>query len=214
MRNWLRVQFYPNEYLKTVYDYYASHGIAYICTYYNLDFEESSMDKDVLQEGAYELTGDLSGVKWKKINMLQIYDLEAIQPRFTADERGMTKINQLSTFNIPTQYQITPTTFDHIIFDSDVLRISDDEKLNTYQITGFEKSTNTDITFWKIGIKESFILKEALDNQTIDTYTFFDYEKKIYQTNDAILLYNMLNQNDQNKMNKYYSNNSGIIFGF
>jgi len=126
----------------------------------------------------------------------------------------MIKANQNSSFNIPTQYGITPTTFDHIVFDADVLRSTPLQKINTYQVSGFAKSTNTDITFWKINIKESFRLKEALDEQTIQTFTFFDYEKKIYSSDDAIILYNSLYQNDQNIMNKYYSNNSGLLFGF
>ena len=213
MQNWLRFQFYPDEFLNLVYNYYAVHGVASICTYYHIDLDKSIYDNDKLESGPYEITGQLSGLRYQKINFLPIYNLEGIQPRFSADERGMTKSDQMTTFNMPTTYNIIPTEFDHVIFDSLPLRQNTENLLTAYQITNIEKSTNTDISFWKIQLKVSFVTKGDLENHVDETFTFFDYEKKIYSAQDAILLYNLLFENDQNTLNKYYSKNSGLYLG-
>lgn len=214
MQNWLRQTFYPEEYLKTVYKYYASHGVAYVCTYYHMDYELSKIDKNEMGGGPYEMAGDLSGVVWKKINFLPVYNIASIQPRFSSDEKGMTKSDQTSEFNFPTEYGIQPTTFDHVMFEMPVLNNPEKANLHTlYQVVNFEKSTNTDITFWKVPLKVTFITKERIEKQVSNTFTFVDYEKKIYQSDDAVLLMNMLKDLDENLLNKYYSNNSGLYLG-
>jgi len=55
-QNWLRIFFYPKQFLELVYRFYAAHGIAYICTYYHLDIENSILDRDILDSGSYEKT--------------------------------------------------------------------------------------------------------------------------------------------------------------
>jgi hypothetical protein len=213
MQNWLRYQFYPNEFLDLVYNYYAVHGVASVCTYYHVDIDNSILEDTKLEAGYYELIGNLTGVKFQKINFLPVYNLEGIQPRFSADEKGMTKSDQMTTFNIPTSYNIIPTMMDHVIFDALPLRQNTESLLTAYQVTNMEKSTNTDISFWKEQLKVSYRTKGGLDSQTIETYTFFDYEKKIYSAEDAILLYNLLFENDQSTLNKFYSKNSGLYLG-
>ena len=213
MQNWLRYQFYPNEYLNLVYNYYAVHGVASICTYYHVDIDTSILEDKELQGGYYELTGKLTGAKFQKIDFLPVYNAEGIQPRFSADEKGMTKSDQMSTFNIPSSYNIIPTMMDHVIFDALPLRKTSDNLITAYQITNIEKSTNTDISFWKAQLKVSHRTKKDFDLQTSETFTFFDYEKKIYKSDDAIFMYNLLLQNDQNTLNKYYSKNSGLYLG-
>lgn len=213
MQNWLRVQFYPNEYLNLVYNYYAVHGVASICTYYHADIDTSILDDKELIGGYYELTGKLTGVKFQKIDFLPIYNLEGIQPRFSADEKGMTKSDQITSFNMPTSYNIIPTMMDHVIFDALPIRETSDNLIPAYQITNMEKSTNTNISFWKTQLKVTHRTKQEFDLQTEETFTFFDYEKKIYKSTDAIFLYNLLLQNDQNTLNKYYSKNSGLYLG-
>jgi len=214
MQNWLRQTFYPNEYFKTVYEYYAAHGVAYICTYYNLDYELSKMDKTEMGGGAYERVGVLSGAVWKKITYLPTYNLTATTPRWSADEKGMTKSDQTAEFNFPTIYQIQPTTFDFVLFEMPVLNNpAGAGSASVYHVVNFEKSTDSDISFWKIPLKISHITKDKIEKQVANTYTFVDYEKKIYQSDDASFLMNLLMDLDENLLNKYYSNNSGLYLG-
>ena len=176
MQNWLRIYHYPRDFLELTYRYYAAHGRAYICTYYRLDIPSSGLDLDMLDAGAYETTGDLSGLRWEKIAMLPIYNTEQIQPIFTADERGFGKFDQNSTFNIPSIYGIVPTAKDFVIFDETIVN-QDGENATSpvYQVVNFEKATNVYITFWKMNIRESYHHKDEIEAQSREAFSFFDY---------------------------------------
>lgn len=214
MENWYRFYFYPDEYLKTVYQYYAVHGVAYPCTYYHCDLEHSIYDNDMLDAASYETLGDLSGLVWEKINLLPIYNCEIMSPSFTVDEKGVTKSNQETSFNIPTEYNIFPTNFDYIYFypfDSNEKNKTE----NFYRIKHFERATNTDITFWKIYVTTSHHLKNQIDKQIIKNLTFIDWLKAIYSNEQSIQIINQLEQTKENDkfFDEFYSPNSGLYFG-
>jgi len=213
MQNWYRFYFYPEEYLKIVYQYYAVHGVAYPCIYYHCDLEHSNCDQDVLDAGPYETLGDLSGLVWEKINMLPIYNTEQVNVTFNADEKGFLKNNQETSFNIPSEYKILPTNFDFVYFYPFIFKEKDKTE-NFYQIRHFEKATNTDITFWRIYVKTAHKFKEKIDNQIIKDLTFIDWLKSIYSTEDSLKIMKQLSQTKKNNMREnHYSPNSGLYFG-
>jgi len=212
MQKWTRLNNYTSDYLDTVYNYYAKHGVAYPCIYYHYDIENSDVDLDVLESGAYETFGDLSGMVWEKIIMLPVYNIDQMQPTFTADERGFGKFDQISSFNMPSIYGITPTAKDFVIFSNDILNY-DDQLTTAYQVTGFEKATNTDISFWKINIKTTSRIKINADQKTRETFVFLDYEKTIYNADDSVIMLSLLDMQTNIDMNDSYSKNTNLYFG-
>tara|TARA_R110000824_G_scaffold145428_1_gene313708 strand:- start:875 stop:1540 length:666 start_codon:yes stop_codon:yes gene_type:complete len=215
LQRWLSIRDYSSDYLNLVYNYYAAAGISYTCTYYNFDFPNSAIDKEMLDAGAFETTGEFSGNRWRKILLLPIYNVEQISNVFGNDERGVGKFEQASSFNIPSIYRIQPSPMDFVYFEETVL--NDPNKKSDfvqplYQVTNFEKATNTDRTFWKLGIAVSDHKPPELDTQLSGHYTFFDYEKKIYKTEDAVEMFKLLDKNKEIPLNDYYNERCGLHF--
>jgi len=213
-QNWYRLNHYPSEFLEQVYEYYAAHGIAYICTYYHLDIDNSIIDKTVLDSGSYERLGDLSGLVWEKITLLPIYNTEQVQVAFTADERGFGKFDQTTTLNFPSIYGFTPTAKDFIIFDETIIN-KDNEPSNVpmYQVVNKEKATNSWLTFWKINLQIKSERKDDLELQVRDVYSFVDYEKQIYHIDAATQMYRMLELNSNLIINDSFKENIGYYIG-
>ena len=71
---------------------------------------------------------------------------------------------------------------------------------NTYPIfhvVGIEKSVNADRLFWRLRVEiEQSYSETQLDEQVIDTYTFFEYDKQIHTLDNASYLTNLLTKND------------------
>lgn len=222
MQRWLRVHQYAKEYLKWVYKQYASHGIAYLCTYYNLDLVNSVYDGNILDGAYYRRTGNLSpksgiqgsasGLKWRKIIFLPVYNIETITPTFSADEEGFTKKDQVSAFNFPTEYKIQPMPHDFVRFEQDPI----DPKNNNfplYQVVNFEKATNTDVSFWKVSLKIDYKKESDYENHISQTCVFFDYTKHIYEINKGTFLYKLLERNrNLEEIRSYFVGNTSLYF--
>jgi len=225
-QKWFNVATYTNEYLETVYRYYADAGISYICTYYSLNIPESVLDTTILDAGSYETTGELSGLRWNRIMLFPIYNTETVQNTFISDERGMGKFDQVSTFNFPTVYGLKPSIHDFVIFED--VQLDEDpsqeyrqksitdfykqSKKPVYQIVHFEKATNTDVTFWKTNLKINHHTKIDLDEQLSGDYTYFDMEKHIYKTIETSFMYKMFEKNRSLEGNDFYRERCGFYF--
>lgn len=210
MQRYMRIHEYAEKYLEWVYKTYSDFGPAYLCTYYNLDLPESIYDGGVLDGASYEKTGDLSGLKWRKILLLPVYNIEQIVPSYSGEEEGFTKKNQVSSFNFPTSYNLQPMPHDYIKFEQDILKPQNNE-YPMYEVANLEKATNTDITFWKVNVKVSYRKETDLVPHLSRTSAFFGYTKKIYSLERATFLYNMLEKNRfLQDMNDYYQENSGV----
>jgi len=224
MQKWFSIREYSHDYLQSVYRYYADCGISYICTYYHLYLPTSTFDADVLDAGSYELTGDMSGMRWNKILLFPVYNIEQIQNQFTADEKGFGKFDQVSSFNFPSIYGISPQIHDFVQFEETILNDNNDQynlgiidndhssNLPIYQIINFEKATNTSVSFWKCNLKISHYKEQELDQQINNNYTFLDLEKRIYESSDAAMLYSILEKNKSLDGNIYYKPDSGFYY--
>lgn len=214
MQNWYRLHHYPSDFLNLVYRYYAAHGIAYICTYYHFDIPDSITDVEVLDGSSYENLGDLSGKTWEKITLLPIYNTDEINIVFNADERGLTKSEQQTQFNFPGLYGIIPTCTDFVYFDEIVLH--EELRPSTYplfRVVNMERAINTYFDFWKLSLRVYHSTRDQLENQVRATYSFFDYEKKIYGIDEATSLYKALEKNENLTLSTYYKENIGFYFG-
>lgn len=213
-QKWFSLNNYPLDYYELLFLYYATCGRSVPATYYSLDLNNSIYDKTVLEGGSYELMGSLSGLLWNKILLLQVYQPETIPLNFTADEKGFGKFDQTTTIWIPSIYEIRPQVHDCIYFDHIERRENQFKaKQPLYEIVNLEKTTNAENTFWKLSIKPSHYSKLDVDKQLCGNYTFIDYEKKIYKTQDAILLAKVADKNHSLEGNNFYNNNCGLYLG-
>ena len=225
-QKWYSIRQYTNEYLDLVYRYYSEAGISYVCTYYNLNIPGSVVDTHTLDGGSYTITGDKSGWLWNRIMLFPIYNTETIQNTFVADERGVGKFDQVSTFNFPSTSGIKPNLRDFVIFED--VKLEDQKsqvykqqsitdyykeiKKPVYQVVHFEKATNTDQTFWRTNLKISDQSKIRLDNHLSGDFTYFDNEKHIYTTRETSFLYKLIEKNRSLGANKFYRSNCGFYF--
>ncbi len=211
---WTRLYDYIEEYQYLVYEYYAKDAIAYLVTYYHLNKDETVWDDTDLFGGYYEKIGDLTGVKWDKILLLPIFFIEEVNTQFDASvENGQIKMNETSIV-IPSEYGFTPYPNDLVKFDQRYLQQTPNN-FPLFSVTGVEIGPNTDRRFWKLKIEtEQSRTMTEVDQQVIDIYTFFDYDKKIHLLDEAELMAKILNKNNiiGNRLKLQFDHNSGFYF--
>lgn len=183
---------------------------AYPVTYYNVDMENSVYDTD-LMAGSYEKegVGALSGIRWRKIQMLPVYWPEAIQPQYTADEKGLTlSDSMLSSLVVPDVYDIRPSEWDFIHFSQEFM-LKGSNFFPLFVVKGTELSTYGDITYRKLNLKVAGHEKlQKLELQLSGRYMFLEFTKKIHeiQTASMLLKLELKNQNlASDLMNLYHS---------
>ena len=209
-----RLYSYIHEYQRLVYDFYSKDAVAFLTTYFHINTGTTIWDNEFLFAGSYENLGPLSGLKWDRILLLPVYFIEEMSTIFDAQETGYIKEGETS-FVIPSSYGFTPLTDDIIKLESSYLNpVGDTYPL--YTVTGIEKSVNTQRTFWKLRVKveQSQVMSDILA-QTSNTYTFFDYDKKIHTLADSEFLTKLLIKNEKLRVlcrNFLYDGNSGYYF--
>jgi hypothetical protein len=171
--------------------------------------ENSVVDKAVLNGGAYEKFGELSGWRWRKINMFPVYSIEPIQLVASASETGVNFETQ-TTFFVPSIYEIQPHVHDMFMYD--YISKGDNplqQNVNGYEVVNIEKSSQSKITFWKVSAK-MFGDISWIDYQISGNYTFIDYEKQIYETRNAINLHQLILKNTKLGINDYFDRPCGL----
>lgn len=212
MQLYNRINDYFEDFWKLVYDYYSKHAQAYLVTYYNIDVEETVWDNENLMGGYYEKIGSLSGVRWKRILTLPVFFIEETDTIFDAQEIGY--VNEGKTgFTIPSTYGITP-------YPNDILKLYQnylvsDDRYALYVVTGVQKQTSGDRTFWKCScsVEQSRTTTE-IDRQVTDQLIFYDYDKKIHQISESLSMTRLLAKNEiiRSNLNSLFDQNSGLYF--
>lgn len=181
---------------------------ACLATYFTLDYENSVLDDEYLQNGSYELIGEYSGLVWKKILYLPLFQVEKMDVEYTEDESGYKKSNMTSSFWIPSEYGIQPSDFDFIFFNQDEIQ-SQTYNDNTFRVTSIKKNWNAMITYWNITIGSTYITKKQLNTQINEVLSFVDYEENIYNVDKALLMYKILEKNLNMNFNQSYDQRIG-----
>jgi len=212
-QNYNQLYSYIHEFQSLTQDFYSKHGISYLTTYYNINVDETVWDNDKIYGGAYEKIGTLSGIKWNKYLLIPVYWSEEITTVFDANEKGYVKHNETSVV-IPSTYNLVPYPNDIIKLEQEYLRPNNDI-YPIFIVSGIEIFPNTDRRFWKLRI-ETFQSKTTteLEDQVENTYSFFDYTKKIYDIPQALFLNRMMSKSEDSKerLDSLYDENSGIYF--
>lgn len=201
---------YPLDYFELLYNYYSAAGNRTPLTYYHLDLSNSVCDKTILAGGSYQRFGELSGRRWKKINMLPVYNIEQVQLALTSDESG-NNFNSNTSFFLPTIYQIQPHVHDFMIYEQ--IKERDDPYTAytpMYEVNNVEKTSQAKLTFWKVQLEVSGNIKDQIEKQLSGNYTFVEYEKQIYPTSDAIFLQKMIVKNSKLNINSFFSDKCGL----
>jgi len=206
-----RIYDYVRDYQRLVYDKYSKHGVAFPVTYYNINKNKTVWEDEKIFGGAYERTGDLSGIKWDKYLLLPVYFNEDVTTIFDGSEIGYIK-EGIGTITIPSSYGILPYPGDIIKFEQSFLQPTNDV-FPIYIVTGVETATNCELTFWKltINVYRSRTISDV-EEQLSDSYVFFDYTKKIYTVPQSTFLTRMLIKNEEikSRLNNIFDQNSGF----
>lgn len=209
-----RIYNYIHEYQRLIYDFYSKDVVAFLTTYYHIDTAETVWEDEKLFGGPYDRVGEYSGMKWNKILLLPVYYTEEVSTIFDGQEVGYVKENE-TTFVIPSTYNFTPLPNDKIKIEQEYLKPTNDNH-PLFNITGVEKSTNADRTFWRLKTKlEQSVTETSLNTQISYIYSFFEYDKNIYGLNDAQFLSRLLSKNETLKNHitqNFYDAGSGFYF--
>ena len=202
---------YALDYYELLYRYYASCAPSIPVTYYSLDLPNSVYDDTLLNAGSYEVIGNLSGLLWKKINLLQVYTFEQMQFVLQSDEGGPQFKDRMSSIWIPSIYELEPKPRDFICFD--IVKTREDQfqaELPLYQVVNIEKASSNRITFWKANLKSTFQTKENIELQLSGQYSFIDFEKHIYTLSDSVMLQKLMVRNSSLKINDFFKERIGL----
>ncbi len=179
---------------------YSAHKLmpAYPVTYYNIDWDNSVYDKD-LMAGSYERhgVGQLSGMKWNKIQMLPVYWSETLQPQNSADEKGVTsRDSEITNIVIPTEYGLKSTAWDFVHF-SQAFMFEASDFSPIYVVTNVDNSTHGTINYDKLTLKVTSATKlTKLETQISENYMFLELTKRIHQIQAASVLLKLQTRHD------------------
>lgn len=205
---------YVKEYWELVYNYYSQEYVPYLVNYYNFDRDNSVVDKDMLVGGSYELIGDKTGWRWKRIFFLPVFFVEPIQSvPYTSDQRGV--INEVETsIVIPGTYNIRPYEHDLVWFIDDFSPSKEDNK-PMWEVKTIERDTISKVSFYKLTLSVLKYNIDQVNNQVSDNYIFVDYFKKIYKYDyGSVLIGTLKDYVDSNELvNKLIDTNTLINFG-
>lgn len=203
---------YVNQYYDLVNDHYSTWYLSSIkVSYYNLDIENSTIDKTKLDGGSYQMVGKLSGWKWRKVLHFPITGISQVNTTPTNDERGTTNSEKLVDAFFPRTQGVVPKVHDFISFDefdTNNKFILNDPPL--YEIVNVEKSNDFELGFYKIFCKVSYILKSQIDYQLTDIVDFFDYEKKLYTIDASIVLNKLLDEKEKTTISSGFDQKIGL----
>lgn len=209
-----RLYDYIHEYQNLIYNFYSKDAVAFLTTFYHIDTINTIWEDENVFAGSYDRVGEFSGVKWNKFLLLPVYYIEEVNTSFDGQDIGYIKEND-STLVIPSTYGFTPLPNDKIKFEQEYLRPTNDV-YPVFNIGGIEKSVNADRLFWKMKVHvEQSITINQLEQQVSNTYTFFDYDKKIHTIPDAEFLTRLLAKNEDIRSiakNNLYDPRSGYYF--
>ena len=215
MQFYKRLYDYMGDYWKLVYDIYPKFGIAYLCTYYNINKDETVWDNEFMMGGYYEKFGNLSGIKYDKYLFLPVYFSEETTTDFDAQMEGYINEGQ-SSITLPWNYGIIPYANDQVFFEQKVLTTPNDPNINPlFGVTGLQKMAHQEKTFWKLKLNvEQSMTTNEINDQVANTYIFFDYTKKIYSIPQSQVLTKMLVKNETTRriLKNRYDENSGFYF--
>lgn len=208
---------FVSDYINLVNNFYSTWFFGTgLVDYYNLDIENSNIDSNQLVGGSYEVTGALSGWRWRKILDFDVSNLEAVGTASSADEKGVTVSEKTTTCFFPIVQGIIPQVHDFVSYRQGTEKYPNYVLRNPplYEVINIEKSSSMDLCFYKLSLKVSYITQDEIDKQLSGLYEYINYEKCIYPIDDAIILQKIAAEKRQKRkfMTSLHDQNSGLYF--
>ena len=203
---------YIDEYQELVYKYYSKEYTPYQVIYYNIDVEQSVVDKDILEGGSYSLIGNLSGWKWKKIYFLPVFFIDPITNiTYDGQERGLIQEAETS-FVFPSSYGIIPNEQDLTYFPT-ILNPQADQNKPMFIVKSIEKDIIANIHFYKCTCNILKYNRNDIDRHVSREYIFVDYLKKIFdlETGRSLIYAMDILQQKTNYLYKFYNRNLDLL---
>ena len=217
MQPWIRKYNYISDYYKTLYELYTNEYPAYPVNYYSVDYENSILDKEILMGGTYEKNGlgALSGMKFKKIFLLPVGNIEQITPNQDATERGVSfEDSMYSSFTIPTEYGLVPIENDIVHFSQEFMGKSIDLD-PIFLVTNINKATYGDISVYQCQLKITGSTLVQVEQQISSFHMFMEFSKKIHPIENAELLLGLESIHESLSVvaNNSFNNLTGFYLG-
>lgn len=174
---------YIDEYLDLVINKYGVMRPNYFCTYYKLDYDNSVLDeRPDVDAGSYHIVGpELSGRKWKRIELMPVWLTEGGQPiQNMMKEEGITReIN--NTFVFPDYVGVRPTAGDYMYIYNDISN-KREEDAPLYKIVGREDSLAGKRKIYRVTAKNTYdTVRDLEKDDNISSYwIYINFFRKIF----------------------------------
>lgn len=147
---------YIDEYLDLILNKYGVIRPNYFCTYFKFDFDNSILDdREHIESGYYHLAGNLSGVKWKKIQLLPVWLVENHGPITKTMREDGTVSEYRTSIVLPDYFGLRPTPNDFVYMFNSVSN-THDENEPLYQVISISESYSGKRKIYKIDMKNNF----------------------------------------------------------
>jgi len=180
MFNSLRISYYVDKFFDLLSRFYKNEFRVIQSTYYLFDTNESVFDKEILQYGAYERIGDLSGYKWIKILYFPVAYATETHPITQPTQYGI--IKKTETVCVFPRICFDPTMLDFVVFSLRLKPLS-----NVYQVTQIEEayiSKDETCPIYKVTLKEQPFTTNQIDEQVTGLYAYSEISDSIYRVQD------------------------------
>lgn len=201
MQPWVRLN-YASDYFLTTFQYYINTYPAYIVDYYSFDETNSIYDAQYLQGGSYEKLGigELSGVKFKKILSLPVFETQQVQPMMDSGENGgfQASDSMMSSFMIPQIYDLKPNVGDFIDLNNGLFN---DKNFNRaiYVVTNYNLAHHGDhLNIYQLSIQVAPLEKQEVEKQISSYWQFYEPSKEILRLKNSTLLNKMTLRGNDN----------------
>jgi hypothetical protein len=188
---------YEDEYLRHFFNNYGIMGPMLFCTYFKFDIDESTIDdRPHVQAGTYHTFGPKSGRKWKKIQLLPIWRVQAHGPvEYKAREEGV--IRELETsFWLPDYMGVRPTPKDFLhIFDG--VTNTESNKQPLYRVKNKEESHVGKRKMYRVICENYHGPVTSIDKpeHVISEWIYVNHYRKIFSYDVGELILNTLSNN-------------------
>lgn len=213
LQDFIRKYNYITDYFDYNYNMYINTFPAFAVNYYSLNvpnkdvfdtFDDISgstiWEDDQLKGGSYEKLGigELSGVTWKKIFMLPVFNTTHVNPSQNSDERGVTyHDSMISQITIPEQYGLNPVSGDCVDL-SFGLKEKNITNKTIFVITGVKLATHSEeYNLYQLDLKVAPFSKDDIDNQCDKFFRFFEPSKAILPVSNVNILNKLLQRTDE-----------------
>jgi hypothetical protein len=212
---YIRKYNYISDFYDTIYRYYSNVYQAYPITYYSIDWKNSTLDKNELLAGSYEKynVGDLSGVKFNKILMLPVGNVEQMQPQQESGDSGLHFSSSLiGGFTIPTTINLKPLEGDIVHFSQDFM-MREKNIGPLYVVTNMNLATFGDLNVYQLRIKVIGSKLTEVEKQISNYLMFLEHTKNIHPITNAELLLKLQDKNNllAERLNNLFHNSGFYI---